>query len=176
MKIFVAVICFYGVLGLILADEGCEERIGSICYKDSTYPTHEIHTVYESLGTKLISAFGRPLPQTRVIEEPEPFQSCRLCETEQNIKIVPLSIIGDNNERMYVMSTKNYPRPVLEISTCSKEAKCRLEELQNDFETICEQKITHINLLVYNSTSKEFQGQRVPYPSSCECEVRGQGL
>ncbi|XP_072390740.1 uncharacterized protein [Diabrotica undecimpunctata] len=170
MKAFVSVICFYAVLGLILADEGCEKRIGTICYEDSTYPTDEIPIAYQKLGTKLISAFGRHIPQARVVEK-EVFQSCQLCQTDKNFKIVPLSIISNNNERLYVWSASNYPKPVIEISTCSPQAKCQIEDLQDDFGTICSQKTTKINLLVYNSTSKEFQGQIVPYPSSCECEV-----
>ncbi|CAG9860378.1 unnamed protein product, partial [Phyllotreta striolata] len=149
-------------------DFDCQKRIWDICYEDASYPSEEIDKKWRDLNEDKQMKFGKYVDthwESEVILEP-----CKLCSIETSIKIQPLSLIRDT-EKIYLLSTNKYPIPTIHVEVCRKNAKCMLENLQNDFATDCIQKTSKINVLSYNSTSKSFQATMMQFPSGCECVI-----
>ncbi|XP_072388229.1 uncharacterized protein [Diabrotica undecimpunctata] len=143
---------------------GC---IDNICYKDETYPHEEIERRWKSSSNKLTKTFGE-LQNASEKSDLESKTSCELCSTSIRSKMQILSIIEDNNKRLYITRTLKY-NPEIRVEVCMNGATCNPKNVQDNYVTSCQQQMSTISLLAYNTTSKEFQSYAVNYPSSCDC-------
>ncbi|XP_028138321.1 uncharacterized protein LOC114332693 [Diabrotica virgifera virgifera] len=147
-------------------ENGC---LDNICYKDNTYPHKEIEIMWKSSSNKLTKTFG-DIQHVSDNENDELVSkaTCELCPTSIRSKVQILSIIGDNNMRLYIARTSKY-HPEIRVEVCGDEAKCNPKDKRDNYETFCQQQTSTISLLAYNKTSKQFQTHQVDYPSGCEC-------
>ncbi|CAG9855941.1 unnamed protein product [Phyllotreta striolata] len=147
---------------------GC---IGNVCYKDEAYPYDQIQDTFETKSDDFTGALGKPHnTQKTSFAEGKSTAGCSLCNTKISKRMQIMSIMDDNNLKLYILSTSKYPRPSIHLETCLyKDAPCSLDNVPNDVMTRCIQKKTTINLLTFNATSKEFQAYALHYPSACEC-------
>nr|WMZ41599.1 spaetzle-2 protein [Altica viridicyanea] len=148
---------------------GC---IGNICYHDPTFPIGTIQNSWKNSPKELKDTLGNPVRTNNSsrLENSTSRSSCRLCETKTSIKVEVISIIDNNNLKLYVLNTNKYPRPMIHMEVCKlQDSECALENLPNDMMTRCVQKMTTINLLTFNVRSKEFLSRTVTYPSACDC-------
>ncbi|CAH1105448.1 unnamed protein product [Psylliodes chrysocephalus] len=154
--------------------DGC---IGNICYQDSSYPYQDIQDNWKIKPEEFLNTLGAPVSRSNVPRhESEARSLCKLCETKISNRFQVMSILDDIRKKEYVINTTKYPRPTIYLETCkNNDAPCDIENLPNDVTTKCVQKKTTINLLTFNTTSKEFVSRTVNYPSACECVLLEEG-
>ncbi|XP_056635219.1 protein spaetzle 5-like [Diorhabda carinulata] len=167
----IAVIIFCVVVNTLTVDCGGGEKcIDKICYSDPSYPLKEIEQYWHFGQTALTSAFGNPKSGSGSMIK-STTKTCELCPTIRSMKIQPLSIIEDGNQKLYIISTEKYPRPQIEIHICRPHSECNISDLPDDYVTRCVQRNSQMNVLAYNASSRQFVGKTITFPSHCECLV-----
>ncbi|XP_072389781.1 uncharacterized protein [Diabrotica undecimpunctata] len=134
--VIVVLLVLFTIAKSIRDENGC---IDNICYKDDTYPHKEIELRWKSDSNKLAKTFG-DLENASCKSDLDQIASCKLCPTSIRSKMQILSIIEDNNNKLYITRTLKY-NPEIRVEVCGSEYMAKRNRIVSPF---YEYKITEI--------------------------------